>query len=101
MFSQYQDIYTKSKGKEMLVVRVELWSSRTRQKTEIARMHICNTGEGNDDVADYYGETFKGRSTEALDKKTVVRTGEISNWPKQRNHVWKLVAKMLATMGYL
>ena len=84
----------------MIVIRVELWSARTGKKTELARMHICNTGDGTDDRADYVGHTFKGRSGAALDKKNINRTGEIANWPRHRNHVWMLVAKMLATMGY-
>lgn len=84
----------------MIVVRVELWSANSRTKIELARMHICNTEEGTHNNANYFGRTFKGRSTEALDKGTIVRTGEITGWPRHRKHVWELVAKMLQTMGY-
>lgn len=80
----------KAEDGEMIVIRVELWSARTRTRTELARMHICNTEEGTDDHANYFGRTFKGRSTKVLDKLTVVRTGEIAGWPRHRKHVWGL-----------
>ncbi len=84
----------------MIVIKVELWSARTGKKTELARMHISNMGDGTDIRANYVGETFKGRSKDALDRRNVARRGIVSDWPKQRNHVWMLVAKMLKTMGY-
>jgi len=84
----------------MIVIKVELWSNRTNEKTELARMHISNTGDGDNNYANYIGETFKGRSKEALDRRNVCRRRIISDWPRQRNHVWMLVAKMLKTMGY-
>ncbi len=84
----------------MLVIKIELWSAITGKKTELARMHICNTGEGDKEHGNYIGKTFRGRSKKQLDKMTVSRSGEISNWSRQRNNVWKLIAKMLNQMGY-
>lgn len=84
----------------MIIIRVELKSARTGETTELARMHISNTEEGTDSHANYVGKTFKGRSTEALNKLTVVRGAEITGWPRHQKHIWGLVAKMLTTMGY-
>jgi hypothetical protein len=83
----------------MLVIRVELWSAITGKRTELARMHISNVG-GTDTRGEYFGETFRGRTAHSLNKRTVSRTGEVTDWPRKRAHVWKLVTKMLTTMGY-
>lgn len=83
----------------MICVRVELWSAATGEKTELARMHICNVG-GDLRRRDYSGETFKGRSTRDLDKRIVQRKGGLTAWRSLDLHVWNLVAAMLAGMGY-
>jgi hypothetical protein len=83
----------------MIVVRVELWSAITGQKTELARMHICNvSGAGR--RRDYQAQVFRGRSKAALDKRSVLRTGALTNWPSLDLHVWNMVAALLASMGY-
>lgn len=82
----------------MIVVRVELWSAQTGKKTELARMHITNIGDGTKTHGNYLGKIFRGRSKKALDKLTVSKTAEINNWPKQQKHVWKLVQEMLTKM---
>ena len=69
----------------MIVVRVELWSAITGKKTEIARMHISNTGAGSNRRCDYTGESFVGRDSTA---------------PRLDLHVWNLVTRMLTSMGY-
>jgi hypothetical protein len=84
----------------MIVVRVELVSAINGRVTELARMHIANDGAGTAALSNYDGKTFIGRSTEALDRMTVSRRGRIENWPRQRFHVWNLVARMLSEMGY-
>ena len=84
----------------MIVVSIQLLSAQTGKKTELTRMHISNTGDGTNTKANYLGKIFRGRSKESLDKLTVIKTAEIKNWPKQRNHVWKLVTEMLSVMGY-
>ncbi len=88
----------------MIVVRVELWSAITGERTEIARMMIANSGRGTAEKGDYSGETLRGRSTAALDKSWASRTcthyGKVMGHARQRLHVWHLVAKMLASMGY-
>ncbi len=84
----------------MIVIRVELHSAITRQVTELARMHICNTGTGTNRLRDYVVKTLRGRSTPDLDKGTAQREGEVKAWPALDKHVWNLVAAALKTMGY-
>lgn len=84
----------------MLVVRVELWSAVTGEKTEIARSYIANIG-GSHDLGDYEIVTFRGRDAKALDRKTVQRRAFVRQHPRLRDHVWTLVAKALVACGYL
>lgn len=84
----------------MIVIRVELWSAITGQRTELARMHIANTGGGTAASGNYAGETFVGRSSAALDQQRVSKHGHVVGYPRQRLHVWNLVARMLRDMGY-
>ncbi len=84
----------------MIVVRVELWSAITGQRTELARMHICNTGESAGRIRHYTGETFIGRDSAALDKGRVSKRGEVRNYPAPALHIWNMVARMLTSMGY-
>lgn len=85
----------------MIVVRVELWSAVTGEKTELARMHISNTGDmlpGG--KFNYTGQTFRGRNSAALDKQSVSKRGVVTNWHRDRYHIWNLVRWMLSNMGY-
>ncbi len=84
----------------MIVVRVELWSAATGEKTELARMHIANTGTGTAARGSYFGQTFRGRSAPALSKLIEAKQGHVENFPRQQLHVWNLVSRMLLTMGY-
>lgn len=87
----------------MIVIRVELWSAADGQKTELARAMIHNVGGGTK-VGDYQGETYRGRSAEALDaamwRRSVTRAGKVTGHRRLDLHVWHLVAKMLTAMGY-
>lgn len=91
----------------MIVIKVELWSAISGQKTEIARMVIDNIG-GTHQRGDYRCRTLRGRSEEALAKamlsmdrpEAITRTGIIKNHPRLREHVWNLVAKCLTSMRY-
>ncbi len=93
----------------MIVIRVELWSAVNGQKTELARMVIDNVG-GTNTLGDYRCRTLRGRSREALDNALLgactsaqggtQREGRVTAHPRLREHVWNLVAKSLATMGY-
>lgn len=85
----------------MIVVRVELWAARDGSKRELARMHICNTGESAGRRRNYFGKTFIGRTTNALDRKTVSKEGSVEDYPAESLHVWNLVRRMLAGMGYV
>lgn len=87
----------------MIVVRVELWSAITGDKTELARMHIANDGEAtvaNPRLGTYVGESFVGRDSKALARCTVSKRGRVENWRRADFHVWNLVAAMLASMGH-
>lgn len=88
----------------MIVVKVELWSAITGQKTELARMHIANDGvasiQSGGKLGAYEGQTFIGRDTAALDRGTVSKRGKVDNWPRADFHIWNLVARMLDAMGY-
>lgn len=90
----------------MIVVRVELWSAVNGRVTELARMAISNDGQGTDAACDYDGVTFKGRSAEALTAAMrrgdagVTRRGRVTGHRRHDLHVWHLVGKMLAAMGY-
>jgi hypothetical protein len=84
----------------MIVVRVELHSAITRQVTEIARMHICNFG-GTRQLGNYRIETLRGRSATELSRYIVQREGTVRNHPRLQVHVWHLVGKALAAIGYV
>ncbi|WP_033965647.1 MULTISPECIES: hypothetical protein [unclassified Sphingomonas] len=87
----------------MIVIRVELWSAITGEKSEIARMTIDNIG-GTVQRGDYRARTMRGRSLEALHKamlsNTIQREGKVFGHERLRLHVWNLVAKALTAMGY-
>ena len=83
----------------MIIVRVELHSAVTGERTELARMMIDNIG-GSQNLGDYRARTYRGRDSEALDQRTVQREGRILKHPRLREHVWNLVAKALASMAY-
>jgi hypothetical protein len=84
----------------MIVVSVRLVSaiSRTRDR-ELARMEIANIG-GDLNCADYSAVTLHGRDTKQLDRRVVQRGTTVGRYARQRDHVWKLVAKALSGMGY-
>lgn len=88
----------------MIVVRVELWSARTGDKTEIARMEIANDGTagdgGNATRRNYIARTLFGRGKDQLDKRRSHREGDLKNWPSEQVHVWNLVAAVLSRLGY-
>lgn len=84
----------------MIVIRVELWSARTGEKTELARMEICNDGTGSRARRNYVGATLRGRSTAQLNARMPQRSARLIDWPSDTVHVWNLVAAMLGRMGY-
>lgn len=84
----------------MIIVRVELHSAITGKITELARLRICNDGTGNASRRHYTGVSFRGRSTSALNRHTPMRHGSVRDYPAPTLHVWNLVARMLAAMGY-
>lgn len=86
----------------MIVVKVELWSAVTGEKSELARMTIDNIG-GTPQLGDYRCRTMRGRSAEALHRamcKPAQREGRVLGHARLREHVWNLVAKALSGMGY-
>lgn len=87
----------------MIVVRVELWSAVDGQRTELARAMIDNVG-GTRRVGDYACRTYRGRNEHDLDKamaaETTTRSSKVDGHRRLDLHVWHLVAKSLAAMGY-
>lgn len=92
----------------MLVVKVELYSAISGEKTELARMVIDNVG-GTPHLGDYRAQTMRGRDGETLEKSMrdilhgrskPVKEGRILKHPRLREHVWNLVAKALNSMSY-
>ncbi len=84
----------------MLVITVALHSAIDGRITEIAKMKLWNTGEGDLNTGNYKGETYRGRDEAAFWAEKVQRTGAVDNYPRLKKHVWNLVAKMLTAMGY-
>lgn len=84
----------------MIVVSVQLWSARDGSKTELARMHICNTDGVRQNLRNYICRVFRGRSTAQLDRQQVQREGVIKDWPSDQVHIWNLVAAALRNMDY-
>lgn len=88
----------------MIVVRVELWSAITGQKSTLALMSIANTGEGSRTRGDYEAKTYIGRDEDtlmhALRTGRVSKTGEVKNHARLQEHVWNLVGKALSACGY-
>lgn len=85
----------------MIVVRVELHSAINGSVTELARMHISNTGGGTAQLGHYAGETFVGRDKAALDRGRTSKHGFVASYPRRSLHVWNLVHRMLGNMGYV
>jgi hypothetical protein len=83
----------------MIIVRVELHAASTGKVTEIARAHISNAG-GTDTVRDYHVATLRGRDSEAFNRRQVTRRGKVTGHRSLDLHVWHLVAKALAAVGY-
>lgn len=84
----------------MIIVRVELHSAITGKITELARMRIVNDESGTLTKRNYSGTSFRGRSKDDLDKKTIMKQGQLHNWPSAQFHVWNLVRAMLTQLGY-
>jgi hypothetical protein len=85
----------------MIVVRVELWSAVTGQKTELARMEIANDGSSPKPTrGNYFVRSLKGRSASALDWRKTQRSAKVEDWPRLSKHVWGLVAASLKALSY-
>lgn len=85
----------------MILIRVELHSAVTGKVTEIARGIIANKGVSPDGaLGNYDVATFRGRDSEALNGLQIQRRGKVDAHPRKSQHVWHLVAKALASMGY-
>ena len=92
----------------MLVIRVELHPfGDSSQIREIARMALWNDGTGSPRLGNFKGKTVDGdlqndqmlataiyRAEKGVGREAVVLEH------LRKSHVWVLVAKMLAAMGY-
>ena len=84
----------------MIVVRVELWSAVSGEKSELARMWIDNVG-GTQSLGDYRVRTLRGRkASDFVGTPKVQREGQVNRHPRLKQHVWNLVAKALGAMEY-
>jgi hypothetical protein len=83
----------------MIIVSVILASAIDGSSQELARMYISNEG-GDATFGDYGVEILKGRSSEAFGRRQVLKRGKVLRHPRQREHVWNLVAKALMGLGY-
>lgn len=87
----------------MIIVSVILMSAIDGQSTELARMGIDNVSGGGR-VRDYRTRTWRGRDTDVLNRAmvgdTITRQGKVLGHRSLDLHVWHLVAKALAGMGY-
>lgn len=89
----------------MIIVKVELWSAIDGSRQELARMVIDNIG-GTQAIGNYRARTLIGRSKDALDRALnsipmkTQREGRVIGHHRLQQHVWNLVAKALANMGY-
>lgn len=84
----------------MIRVTVELLSANTGERTELARMDICNDGTSNHRLRNYFALLYRGRGQAQLDRRTTLRQTAIKEWPSEEVHIWNLVATMLKQMGY-
>lgn len=88
----------------MIRVSVHLLSAVSRDRDrELARMDIANDGRlsrENPHLGAYTGVTYRGRTKAALDQGLTIRRAEVTNWPRERLHIWNLVHWMLQHMGY-
>lgn len=84
----------------MIVVSVSLHSAVSGETIELARMELANDGTGTSARSSYDGKVLTGRSRLALNMGRVLKLGRVENYPRQRLHVWNLVARMLSQMGY-
>lgn len=89
----------------MLVIRVELHSAITGKITEIARMILYNDGTGSAERGSYKGKAVKGNTDgpmapAVIHQRKALREGVVLDYARQRLHVWHLVSRMLASMGY-
>lgn len=86
----------------MIIVQVKLLSAITGKTTELARMEICNTGNHPKPKqrGHYAVRTLRGRDREALNKRSTQRDAVVEDYPREALHVWNLVARALAKMGY-
>ena len=86
----------------MLIVKIELWSARTGEVSEIGRTYIANTGGGCPTRGDY--RAWVCRRGGSIDPHEVcthedggkyARRGEVKNYPRLSYNVWRLVIRAL------
>lgn len=83
----------------MIIIRVELLSAVTGQRTELAQMWIDNQG-GTKTLGNYRARTLRGRSAKDFTRPVFQREGRVNGHARLKEHVWNLVAKALGSMGY-
>ncbi len=85
----------------MIVVKIELWSARTGEHSELGRMYIANTGDSKDPKrGDYTAFVCRKGSTHVpkpLNPNGLEpsRTAAVKNYPRLSYNVWRLVMRCL------
>jgi hypothetical protein len=88
----------------MIVVKIELWSARTGEQTELGRMYIANDGTSRDPkrgdykvkVARKGSKKFNGwRDFKGWAAIKSTREGEVKDYPRLSYNVWRLITRAL------
>lgn len=85
----------------MIVVRIELWSAITGEKTKLAEMKIGNVTDDDSPHKGYNVCDYKGWVMRKPDFQKVTREGIVKGHRRNDLTVWHLLAKMLKNMGYV
>jgi hypothetical protein len=79
----------------MLIVRIELHSSRTGKSTEIGRMAITNDGTASDGSGDAPRGNYVVELMRRGRPSTVQRRARVEDFPRRSASVWALVRRAL------
>lgn len=86
----------------MIVVKVELWSARTGEVSELGRMYVANDGTSKGNRGNYSAAVCRRGTTEVPQARAIredgpkpTRTGDVLNYPRHSYNVWRLITRAL------
>lgn len=81
----------------MLVIKIELHSAITKKVTLLGRMDIKNRGTGTEARGNYDVRVWRKNSLKKSKPyhSSILRRGEVLNYPRKRYNVWRLVIRAL------